>query len=353
MSMNKRPKIGLILTGGGIAARRDPKTLKMLSSCDFNEWMLEIPEINLIAEIHPINLFNVSGYEISSKHWLQIAESIYENYKDCDGFVITHGLDTIVYTASAVSFLLRNLGKPVIFTGSRFPPNEKEANVIFNTHKDIYKNTMGSIEARSNLINAVQAATMDLSEVCILFGKKLLRANRTSVVDLFGSDIFGSGEFEALGEVQFGLDLSPHRFKRDLDKKLRVMKNIEKKVGYLKLYPQIDPKLFEVLVENHYRGLLIVPYFMGEFPPHIVDVLKKATDKGMIIVAARASFSGSIDFSIYYGGKVGGDLGIISAIDMTSTAALTKLMVVLGEEKNRQKIEKMIQTDWCGEITTK
>jgi len=350
MSFHKRLKIGLIFTGGGIAARHDPKTLEMVGMYDFHEWMLSVPEINLIAEIKPIPLFNIGGYEIEAKHWLKLAETIYGQLKECDGFVVTHGLDTIVYSASAVSFLLRNLGKPVIFTGSRFPPNEQEANSIVASHKNIYKNTLGGIEAKSNLINAVQAATMDIGEVCILFGSKLLRANRASAVDLFGPDIFDSGEIEPLGEVNFGLELNDHRSGRDNDKKTRLIKSIEEKVGYLKVNPVIDSESVNRRIKDRYRGIVIEPYFVGEFPSKIFKALKKATDQGMIIVAARGAFEGSIDFALYPGGQIGEDLDIISAQDMTPEATLTKLMIVLGKTKDKKNIKKMLRNDWAGEI---
>lgn len=353
MSLSKRPKIGLIFTGGGIAARRDPVTSKMLGLYDFNDWMLDVPEINLIAEIKPINLFKVAGYEIKPKHWLQIAKAVYDHLPEYDGYVVTHGLDTIIYSASAVSFLLRGLGKPVIFTGSRFPPNEKEAGFIVNSHKDIYKNTMGTIEAKSNLINAVQAATMDIGEVCILFGGKLLRANRTSTVNLLGRDIFNSGEIEPLGHVSFGLDLHGHRFRRDNKKETELLVQIEEKVAYIKLHPQIDPDFINLAIESKHRGLVVEPYFMGEFPVDIHKVLKKAVEKNIAIVAVRSALTGFIDFSLYPGGQIGEDLNIISAYDMTPEAALTKLMVILGKIDDRQKVKDMLQKDWAGEITLK
>lgn len=355
MSMNKRPKIGLIFTGGGIAARRDPNTSKLLGSYNYNNWMLEIPEINLIAEIKPINLLDIASYEIQPKHWIKIAQTIFDNYYDCNGFVVTHGLDTIIYSASAVSFILQNLGKPVIFTGSRFPPNLEEVKKIVNlsSNREIYKNTVGTLEAKSNLINSVNAATMDFGEVCILFGSKLLRANRTSVVNLFGDNIFNSGEIDALGDVNFGLDLHSHRIKRDESKKLNFIPEVEDRVAFLKVFPNFDVKLLDYLTENDYKGLLIEPYFMGEFPSILSSSLENVVKKGITIVAARDAYKGAIDFSLYSGGKIGINLEIISALDMNPIAALTKLMVVLGQEKDRQKIKKMIQTDWCGEITIK
>jgi len=347
----KRPKIGLIFTGGGIAARRDSDTLKLLGRYDFNKWMLEVSEIGLIAEIQPINLFSIGSHDIKTNHWLKIAESIYKNIKKCDGFVVTHGLDTIVYTAAAVSFLLKDLGKPVVFTGSRFPPNLDEANNMLIGRKDIYKNTLGGIEAKSNLINAVQAATMDIGEVCVLFGNKLLRANRTSTVDLFGPNIFDSGEVKPIGEVNFGLELYEHRFRRDSGKKTKLIRKIKEKVAYLKLFPQIESRFIESLVEQGYKAIIIEPFFTGEFPSHLGDVLKKITEEGVILVAACSSFQGSIDFSLYDGGQMGNDLEMISGFDMTPEAVLTKLTVILGEETNRKKIKKLMHKNWAGEIS--
>ncbi len=350
MSPHKRPKIGLLFTGGGIAARRDKKTSDFIEICDFNEWMLQVPEINLIAEITPINVFNLGGYQIGSSHWLELAKVVYNNLDSCDGFVITHGLDTILYTASALSFLLKDLGKPVIFTGSRFPPDQEEANSLIASHKDTYKNTLGGIEAKSNLINAVQAATMDIGEVCLLFGSKLLRANRASAVNLFGRDVFGSGEVDPLGEVNFGLELKDHRIRRNPNKKTKLIKTLENKIYFTKITPQVDPNLLRSLIREKYKGLVIEPYFMGEFPPKMVDVLKEMTEEGIILVAASSCFKGSIDFTLYAGGQIGEDLDMISARNMTPSTALTKLMIIMGKESNKVRIKKLMQESWAGEI---
>lgn len=353
MLPHKRPKIGLIFTGGGIATKWEKNNPRVSDICNMNEWMIHIPETNLIAEIKPIELFSLSSYKINASHWVEIAAAIHKNIDTVDGFVIAHGLDTIVYSASAVSFLLKDLGKPVIFTGSRFPSNEKEANSVYANRKDIYKNTLGGIEAKSNLINSVQAATMDIGEVCILFGKKLLRANRATQEDLFGADIFSSGEIEPLGEVNFGLDLEAHRIKRDLNKKTKLRKAVESKVAYLRIHPNFNPDLIEVLIKAKYKGLVLEPYFVGEFPLEIYDVLRKAKKSGMALVSATSAFQGMVDFSLYAGAEIGEELDIISAFDMTVEASLVKLMIVLGETTNHDKVKKLMQQNWSGEILEK
>lgn len=351
MTPHKRPIIGLIFTGGGIAARRNKKTSEMIGLYDFNDWMLQVPEINFIAEIRPIPLFNLAGYEIGPTHWLEIAKAIYANLDKCDGFVVTHGLDTIVYSATAVSFLLRKTGKPVIFTGSRFSPNEEETSSVMNNNKALYKNTLGSIEAKSNLINAVQAATMDIGEVCLLFGSQLLRANRSTLVDLFGKDVFDSARIKSLGKVHFGLELREHRYPRNEEAKPKLLQKIETKIGYIRLFPGMYQYCIDDMMERDFRGIVIKPYFLGEFSSTMYQSLEKARAKDIEIVAVSSALKGSIDFSTYPGAHIGSKLDIISAYDMTPECALTKFMIVLGQFIKHSDIKKQMQKDWAGEIS--
>lgn len=273
------------------------------------------------------------------EHWYQIAQDIADNYDDYDGFVVIHGTDTMAYTASALPLLLNGLNKPVIVTGSQIPLCE-----VRN-------------DARANLITAIRiAGDYAIPEVCILFGDSLVRGCRARKVDADGLSAFMSPNFPRLGVIGIDIDVRwnivrpPHAQTPPLN----VPKIGNPVVAVLRLFPGITAELMRNVLKPPLQGLVLEAYGVGNGPDQdtaFLDTLREATERGVVIVDCTQCWRGRVDLNGYAAGAAMAQAGVISGFDMTTEAALTKMVYLFSQELPADEIKHLMQTDLQGELT--
>jgi L-asparaginase len=344
MQKNKEISILIIYTGGTIGMVQDPVT-GTLVPIDFRYISDHVPELRKFGyDLNSISFDPVKdSSNIDPEVWIKIAEIIEENYNAFDGFVVLHGTDTMAYTASALSFMLENLGKPVILTGSQLP--------IGLLRTDGKENLITSIEIAAAKGNGFPAIT----EVCIYFDNKLIRGNRTTKMSAEHFDAFYSPNYPPLVEV--GLHLKYHN---DLirypskDQNFIVHKTFDNNVAILKLFPGINRKLIQAVINTEgLRGLIIETFGSGNAPTYqwFLDDLKHYLDDGGIILNVTQCHGGSVEMGLYETSRQMLAAGVISGKDITSEASVTKLMHLLGRYSSRDEVVQSLKKSLAGEIS--
>jgi L-asparaginase len=344
MKTKKEISILIIYTGGTIGMVHDPETGSLVP-IDFRHITDHVPELRKFGyDLHSVSFNPVKdSSNIDPEVWIKMVEIIEQSYEDFDGFVVLHGTDTMAYTASALSFMLENLSKPVILTGSQLPIG------LLRT------------DGRENLITAIDiAAAMEngspsVPEVCIYFDNKLTRGNRTTKMSAEHFDAFYSPNYSPLAEV--GLHL---RYFRNLisypqkDKKLIVHKSFDTNVAILKLFPGINRKLIKAILKTEgLRGLIMETFGSGNAPTYqwFLDDLKQFIDGGGIILNVTQCHGGSVEMGLYETSRQMLAAGVVSGKDITSEASVTKLMFLLGKYSSNEKIAESLNRSLAGEIS--
>ena len=280
---------------------------------------------------------------MSPKYWVDITEIIEKNYEKFDGFVVLHGSDTMSYTASAVSFMFENLSKPVIFTGSQLP--------IGDLRTDAKENMITSIEIASAQKNGKPL----LCEVGLYFEYKLYRANRTTKMNAEHFEAFSSPNYPHLAEsgvhMKFyeNLIVKTRRFK-----KIKIRKKLEENIVLLKLFPGITKKVVKSILEiEGLKGIVLETYGSGNAPTDkwFIDLLSKALKNGIKIVDVTQCAGGSVILGQYETSVELQKIGLISGKDITTEAALAKLMYLLGENIPNSKFKQVFESPLRGEIS--
>jgi L-asparaginase len=285
----------------------------------------------------------IDSANINPEFWVKLATLIETNYEKFDGFVVLHGTDTMAYSASALSFMLENLQKPVIFTGSQLP--------IGMLRTDGKENLVTSIEIAAEKRNEVPV----VPEVCIYFENKLHRGNRTSKYSAEHFNAFRSVNYTALAEVGIHIKYSYSAIQYPtVSRPLKVHKNLDNNIALLKLFPGISNAIVDAVLRTEgLRALVIETFGSGNAPTDdwFVKRIKKAIDDGIIIVNVSQCFGGSVEMGKYATSMALLDSGVISGYDSTTEAALTKLMYLLGQNFSREEIVKSLNKSLKGEIT--
>jgi lysophospholipase len=269
--------------------------------------------------------------------WVHLAEDIERNYADFDAFVVLHGTDTMAYTASALSFMLVNLGKTVVLTGSQIP--------LFEVRNDAIDNLLGALTI---------AGHFEIPEVCLYFHNKLMRGNRTQKVDALGLNAFHSGNLSPLVEVGIQLDVHWHRVRAAPMDPLKVRTITERNVACLRIFPGITAEILQNFMLQPLQGVIIETFGAGNAPdvrPDFLEVLRKASDRGVVIVNVTQCHRGGATID-YATGQSLAEVGVVSGLDMTPEAALSKLSYLLSQpELDRDDVCRLMQVSLRGELT--
>ncbi|MDP2561536.1 asparaginase [Psychrobium sp. 1_MG-2023] len=338
-----RKKIYIAYTGGTIGMTPSPEgyipQTGFLTDCVRNNPEFarpEMPEYS-INEYFPL----IDSSNMRPKDWQRIAQDIEQHYDDYDGFVILHGTDTMAYTASALSFMLQGLNKPVIVTGSQIPFAQMRS------------------DGQSNLQNALfLAAFYPINEVSLFFNNKLLRGNRSTKAYADGFNAFESPNLPELINVGINIELvdgvltSP---KVDAQKThtFSIDSITEQPVGVIMLYPGIDATVVSNIIKQPVKALIMLSYGVGNAPQDqaLLDVLTQASDSGIVIVNLSQCQRGKVNMSGYATGNSLQRCGVISGSDMTIEAALTKLHWLLSKNLPFDEIKQIMQENIAGELS--
>ncbi len=291
----------------------------------------EMPEYHLHEYPRLIDSSNMHP-----QHWQQIADDIAKNYAKYDGFIILHGTDTMAYTASALSFMLENLSKPVIVTGSQIPLAELRS------------------DGQINLLNALYiAANYPIAEVSIFFNNKLLRGNRSRKVDADGFNAFASPNFPPLLEAGINIRLRAGYLSHRPNNQLQVSTIASQPIGLIHLYPGISASVIKNTLQQPVKALILLSYGVGNAPqdPAILAQLRKALEQEIAVVNCTQCLRGKVNMSGYATGNSLSEIGVISGADMTPEATLTKLHYLLSKNLSFAELKRKLQEDLRGELS--
>ena len=344
--MKKVSKVLVILTGGTITMVRDRES-GALHPADMETFKAFVPEL-FTSDIHiDMEAFTplLDSSDVNPENWARMAHVVYDHYAEYDGFVILHGTDTMSYSASALSFMLENLNKPIVFTGSQLPIG-----------------TLRS-DAKENLLTAIEiAAAKDedgnpiVPEVTLFFEDKLFRGNRTTKRNAEHFSAFNSYNYPPLAKAGVHITYQPHLIHyNNPSLPLRLRVKTDQNVGVLKLFPGIQEAFVrQVLYAPGLRGLVLETFGAGNAPSSewLYRLLHDAVKRGIIIVNKTQCNTGSVEMGLYAVSMNLLKAGVLSGYDITTEALLTKMMYLLGENPDDpETVKELLQKDLCGEVT--
>lgn len=335
-------RVCIINTGGTIGMRQSPQGLVPEPGylARLMQKMQELAEQPMpdyaIVEYEPV----IDSADMTPVHWQQIAHNIAQSYQQFDGFVVLHGTDTMAYTASALAFMLPELAKPVILTGSQLP--------------------LGQVrnDARENLKTAMMfAADFPVPEVSVFFGEMLLRGCRTTKASASRLDAFDSPNYPPLALAETNIELHPDRIRRSASpasETLRVAPLWPVELATFRLFPGMSVDVLRNLLQRPLRALILESYGVGNGPAsnaEFLRVLREATDAGTVIVTCTQCRHGAVSQAAYAAGRALADCGVISGADMTIEAAVAKLFHLFSLELPLAEIKRLVGVNLVGELT--
>jgi L-asparaginase len=346
MPENKQKSILIIYTGGTIGMVQDHET-GALKPFRFDNILSEVPELKRSGYNLSSYAFNppLDSSNVGPETWIQVANIIELNYNSFDGFILLHGTDTMAYSASALSFMLENLGKPVIFTGSQLP--------IGSLRTDAKENLISSVEIAA----ALHEDKPVVPEVGIYFENKLYRGNRTTKNNTEDFNAFLSGNYPSLAESGVHIRFNyPAIHYPDADEPFIVHKKLDNNLAILKIFPGFSRAVTESIFNTKgLRFLILETYGAGNAPEDewFIEAVLAALKKGIIILNVTQCMTGFVEMGLYETSRKLMEAGVLSGHDMTTEAAATKMMFLGGVSIDRDWIISQLCTSLRGEMTLK
>ena len=340
---NNANSVLMIYTGGTLGMVYDSKS-KSLVPFDFDQILINVPELQrLDFELTTLTLPKpIDSSNIKPETWLELARIIKDNFESYDAFVVLHGTDTMAYTASAMSFLLENLSKPVILTGAQLPIG------------------VARTDARENLITALEIASAKINgrpvvpEVAVYFNSYLLRGNRAKKKESSQFNAFRSENYPPLAEVGVTIDFNfPFILPYRPDLPLILHENLDEQVVILKLFPGINQKIIHnILTTNGLRGVVLETYGAGNAPSDdwFLEELHHAIKNGVVIFNVSQCDGGRVLQGHYQTSSKLKAIGVSSGSDITTEAAITKMMFLLAQETEPERVKYRLEKNICGEM---
>lgn len=335
-------KILIIYTGGTIGMVNNPMTGALIPF-DFEQIQQNVPELARLNYDLAVHSFDpiMDSSNMNPVIWAQLAEIIQDTYQEYDGFVILHGSDTMAYTASALSFMLKNLGKPVVLTGSQLPIGEIRT------------------DAKENLITALEiVATKNnglamVPEVCIYFDYQLFRGNRSIKYNSEKFEAFQSPNYHILAEAGVNLSFYNNYIVQHPLAPLKVESDFNANIGVLKMYPGITVQAVQAITKSSVDAIVLETFGSGNTTTAqwFLDSLQEAINEGKLIVDISQCQGGSVELGKYETSKKLQQMGIISGFDMTFEATITKLMYLMGLQLSAGEISRLMEQSLRGELT--
>lgn len=334
-------KVTIIGTGGTIASKIDYKTGAVHPAFSTEELTNALPELKELAEIKTKLLFNILSENMKPKLWVEIArECAAELNSGADGVVIAHGTDTLAYTSAALSFMLKNLYKPVVLVGSQRSSDRP------------------SSDASLNLLSAVKVATSDIGEVVVVMHGSandnfclIHRGTKVRKMHTSRRDAFKSVNVLPIGEVRDGIKIL-QEYRKRREEKVVANEKLEERVALVKICPGISEEVLMHFVDN-YKGIVLEGTGLGHVTENLLPVIEKAQEKKISVAMTSQTLYGRVDMKVYSTGRELLARGVIPCADMLPEVAYVKLMHVLGNTKNYEEVKKLMQSNIAGEISEK
>ena len=336
----------MIYTGGTIGMKQDA-TDQTLKPFDFGQILNEVPEIRKFAFKIDTYTFDplIDSSDVEPALWVNLAQLIRDRYDLYDGFIILHGTDTMAYSASALSFMMDGLTKPVIFTGSQLPIGVPRT------------------DGKENLISAVEIASAKDSEghalvpeACIYFNSLLMRGNRCTKTDAEAFRAFRSPNCDPLAEAGINIRYDSSLIRKPLDwyQSLSISTNLDTRVSILKVHPGITPQLVRtVMCDPETRAVIMETYGSGNAPTKqwFLDIIRESCESGKVVVNATPCQAGTVNMNLYATGKALKDAGVLNGYDCTTESCLAKLFYLMGKSPDNEWVKGMMERNLKGEIS--
>ena len=331
----KKKKILLILTGGTFGMAEGPKeNVLTTTGLDGKNIIDAVPEVKQLADLDWVSIFNLDSSDVSPTHWENIANTIKDKYADYDGFVVIHGTDTMVYSATAISFIMKHTEKPVIFTGSQRPLSKIRT------------------DARDNFINSVEFATMDIPEVAICFGDELLRGNRSKKISIDEYKAFKTYNYPTLAKVGVNIELRNMHFRKAQTPEWNFGFNTN--IALLKIFPGMSADLLkDSLISGRVKGVILEGFGSGNLPEFDESWLNLIAELKKLMVPTVITSQcpqGMVNLKAYEHGIKAVHKGAISCGGITTESAVVKLMFALERCEYYNDIVDFMRKNYCDEM---
>ncbi|MEA1924724.1 MAG: Glu-tRNA(Gln) amidotransferase subunit GatD [Candidatus Altiarchaeota archaeon] len=335
-----KPRVSIIATGGTIASRVDYLTGGVHSAFSAGELISAVPELSSIANISGRQLFNKFSENIQPGDWITMAESVVEEIKDdASGVVLTHGTDTMGYTAAALAFMLR-VPVPVVLTGAQRSSDRGSSDAAMNlTHS-----VKVAGEADYSGVWVVMHASMS-DDYCLIHNATRVRKMHSSRRDAFQSINSSHLGRVSVDDIEFFSEVEPRGGRLEPDTKM------DDRVTLLKYHPGLNPGIVDSLVDSGHSGIVLEGTGLGHTSQDLFDSIKSAIDSGLVVCMSSQTLYGRVNMNVYSTGRVLLDYGVVSCQDMLPETALVKLMWVLGHTRNKKKAGEMMLTNYAGELS--